>query len=306
MKRSYALMAVAGFWIACSGRLVTVEAAPQELSTAVCDKLNSCTPASIAQIFGDVATCKARSAISLKSTFTAPGTSVTSAQLGSCFDAIQSASCADLSNGNATLVACEFKGTLPNATACAVSPQCQSGYCSISIESSSMNNCGKCATRVALGGDCVTTACETNLFCDNVSRKCVARPKAGEACTSTTWCAAGTTCIGAKCSAPLGENADCSASPGGCDSALGLTCNASTKKCAKVSFASAGQDCGMVSGQYVSCVGTNYCALATGTASGKCTTSPKEPEDCTTSCLTPAQCNPTTKKCEIFDPATCK
>jgi hypothetical protein len=72
--------------------------------------------------------------------------------------------------------------------------------------------------------------------------------------------------------------------------------------------AAAGADCGVVSGKYVLCGGGNYCKGFTGTTPGKCTATPKEPDDCTDSktCLSPARCNPTTKKCEILDPATCK
>ncbi len=313
MKRSFALLAVAGFWIACSGKVVTVETAPNDFATAACDKLNSCAPTVVSLAFGDVATCKTRGAISTQLSLKAPGVSVTSAELSACLSAFESASCTDvLSSSSSASKACAFKGTLADGAACGSGFQCKSGSCRfLFLDAPGAAACGTCKATVALDGDCAAANCEPGLYCDG--SKCKAFGKGGESCDgSKTLCGSGTACVNGKCSFPLLENGDCTASRGACDVMSGLTCapNADlvTYKCTKLTLASLNQDCGVVSGKYVSCTGGTYCAGATATTAGKCKATPKEPDDCSESntCLTPAACNMVTKKCEVFDPASCK
>jgi hypothetical protein len=314
MKRTVVLTGIMGILVACSSSSsgsgsVTVANAPDQFAAAACDKLASCGALFISVSYGDAATCKARQALGIKADLAAPGVTVTDAQLSACLDAYKALSCDDLLGGGARASACEFKGSVAAGAACGTGPQCVTGSCY-----KGTGDCGKCTARAASGGDCSAAECESGLYC-NAAKKCAAYAKAGEACSADTRCGGRTNCVSGKCAAPLAENADCDLkSEAGCDALAGLSCipstpTATTGKCTKATTASAGQECGYVSGKIVLCGNATYCAgSAPPTTPGKCTALPKEPDDCSTTkqCLSPAKCSTTTKKCEIFDPATCK
>lgn len=321
MKRSIVFAGITGLVIACSGPdgggggTVTVTSAPADFSNAVCTKLDSCAPALTEATYGSVATCKERAAISTKNSLNAPGVTVTSSQLSDCLAAYNSISCGDLLGGSQMPKACDYRGTIADGAACGTDAQCASGSCYPSATDAT--GCGKCQARAALGGDCSSARCESGLYCSSgTAKKCTAYLKLGDTCTADSGdrCGGTTTCIAGKCAAALAENADCDAKTQGCDPIAFLQCVPSATdgttagKCTKVTAATAGQDCGLVSGKYVACGGGNYCKGMTGTAPGKCAATPKEPDDCTESktCLSPARCNTKTNKCEILDPATCK
>jgi hypothetical protein len=319
MKRTIVVAGITGLLLACSsttssGGGTTLASAPADLSDAVCTKVDSCTPGAISMLYGNLAACKERTALSLRKDLNAPGVGVTGSQLGDCVAAYKSLTCDDLSGESAQPKACDFRGTIANGAACGTDLQCASGSC----YKGEALGCGTCKARAALGGDCSAASCENALFCS--AGKCTAYAKRGAACSNAAdggaRCEGRSTCVAGKCAAPLAENADCDlkSGSGGCDSVAFLQCvptgapDTTAGKCTKLTLAATGEPCGLISDKYVACGGATYCKGGSGATPGKCAARPKESEDCTDSrtCLPPASCNSTTKKCEIVDPATCK
>jgi len=221
-----------------------------------------------------IARSRARLEAACARAVTAPGATNVTTQISACAQQISGASCSGTDD-----IECEFTGgTLDDGAACGESFQCKSGAC----ETEPNSNCGKCAPRVAVGGDCTTsTRCVEDAECllgSEAVGKCVAVKiaKAGEKCAGVPGeivrCDKGLDCsfgeAEATCKPRGGAGADCSSrsdcqddlrcvggkcaagAAEGAECSLdecgkGLGCG-SDKKCARFVSAKAGEDCDAV------------------------------------------------------------
>src|ERR1700743_1162178 len=74
---------------------LTTEAACDAISTARCNKRQTCEPATLVAEFGDVSTCTAREKVSCIASVNAPGSANTPETLQACTNAFDGLSCAD-------------------------------------------------------------------------------------------------------------------------------------------------------------------------------------------------------------------
>jgi len=248
-------LAAAGLGLACSnsgnagnGAAVTASGACADVFSAYCNKINQCSPSTVTQEFGDVATCINRSSQGC-SRLQLPGSSWTSDKLEACSVAVSLSSCDGLSlaiEGDACKTA---PGMLANGSPCADSSQCSGGSCDTSTQitdagfSSTSSVCGKCSTRPpSTCGD--AGACTSPQRCqyDSASgtSSCVTPAPEGAACGTMVPCVSTTTCKNSICVKRAGSGAPC-ASSSDCDSSMGLTCIAMT--CQIPSLVGPGQTC---------------------------------------------------------------
>jgi hypothetical protein len=98
-----------------------------------------------------------------------------------------------------------------------------------------------------------------------------------------------------------------------CDRHHGLVCDNATKKCVAMTFATAGQACGSVNGNFVPCAGAGFCAIATGQKAGMCVGAAADGAACDTSagpmCMYRSQCviaSGTAGTCQFASASLCK
>jgi len=271
------------------------------VAKAVCNKLQQCSSTLIKLTYGDVQTCVARATITCKSGTTAPGASVTPAQLGACTTAFSNLDCADLARGIQAPSECSIAGSLVNGKACGSNDQCKSAYCGVSN-----GICGACADRAAAGKACTSNdGCQSGLVCNSKS-VCAQPVDGGGACTDARDCKAGLVCASGTCAQPVGAGKACK--KGECDSLAGLFCNPSTNVCESLQVADSGQPCGLVSGGFVACGAGGHCAIPSGQVQGTCQAAAADGDTCDAqkgpTCLQPALC--VNGKCTLGDPASCK
>src|SRR5262249_22726301 len=134
---------------------VSLEQACSDISSTLCGRINDCSPFFLTYSYGDLATCQSRAVVGCSSFPTAPGSTLTAAQIESCANALKNASCsALLDDGISTLPECDLKGTLDNGKSCAQNFQCSSGFCPLGS-----NGCGTCAPKTKAGDACVSGTC---------------------------------------------------------------------------------------------------------------------------------------------------
>lgn len=312
---------VAASLLACSSNVspeagtggVTKQQACDEFSKAFCDVYQKCLPIFVTAGFGDVATCVARISKSCPATFDAPQTSANPNKISTCAGAVKVLSCEAISS--ATPAACiPDPGGLVDGATCIDDAQCKSTWCAKTEDS----HCGKCTTQPKAGQPCIKltsstgateTECGRNLNC--TKDICVAPLGSGSACTDATSCAIGLVCFSGKCvsAGKAGQSCD----PEGktavsCDFLQGVFCNPSTKVCQEYAKSSAGQPCGVVSGEFKICTGGSKCIVPSGAMQGTCMAPAIDGGACDTTkgpdCVAPAKC--IGGVCKLPDPSLCK
>jgi hypothetical protein len=280
--------------IACSsssgGVAATPESACDDFVSALCNKLQECTPNAIAIAYKDANDCIARQKPQCVKAVNAPSTGATPSVVSDCAGAYRAATCDDFF---AQPQACRTPaGALADGAPCGEAAQCTGRRCNKPTGSI----CGACAPRVPAGGDCKSTSdCEDTLICGPT--KCVVPSKAGEACGGTAPCAAPLLCSKGTCGAGVGAGESC-ADGEACKS--GLACEPSSKVCQELSFAKPGEACGLVSGSIVGCAGGAVCkdTCVAPAADGASCSAGGAP------CQAPASC--LNGVCTIPDPGSCK
>jgi hypothetical protein len=291
---------------------VTIDTACATWAANECALMDKCTPFDLLRNYGDIATCAARNVLLCKAKAAAPGIGANfAADIQNC--STVSPSCNDFIDGLRD-ASCTPAGTLAKDAPCLISEQCGAGLGCARID----GPCGSCLPIGKAGDPCSAVGadnkfCGPGTFCHFKGTSCVAFPAEGEPCIPygpTAICANHDYCSSdgttTKCVAMLKEGASCdpSASPSlvGCDTATGLSCSSATSKCAKTATAKAGEPCDVT----ITCVGGATCY--TGIAD--CKPATNDGDDCSgatsSTCLLPATCNDTTKKCTPPDYTSCK
>src|SRR5678815_1261972 len=231
----------------------------------------------------------------------APGSSNLSGQIDTCVNLLNGAACG-------TTVNCKVAGTLPDGSGCGVSVQCSGGQCNTSNATAVPNSevtCGKCASYLAVGAQCggtgggtcdpatsectngtcvgfaqqgqscATAPCAAGLTCDQTAKTCQPPPTKGQACTFT--CQAPYKCVSQTCADPVQANGAC---PTGNECASSLTCDQATHTCKPYTSVGAGQACGFVQNQIVTCNAGLKCQ-AGSTGQGTCIAPKQVGEACT-------------------------
>lgn len=231
-----------------------------QIAKGFCGALQRCSPAILATTYVDAADCVAQETKALSPMTHAADTSIT-AQIQQCVAAYGSSSCEE--QGSAS--PCVFTGTRADGNACVFGAQCQSGSC----WSATQADCGVCAKRVDVGGDCSAAYCVAGAYCSK-DKKCVQYLQDGEACSftagspscnnRTSYCAADRTCTKL---AALGAACDDTTI---CD---GASCV--DGKCVAGPVASVGQACGAdTDGSYTDCKLSACVGLDANGANGTC------------------------------------
>jgi hypothetical protein len=206
------------------------------------------------------------------------------------------------SSGNATL--CGKCGpTIADGAAC------QSGDVCVAGDSCINGKCGKETTSTGgtgtLGSACQQDSdCATPNRCDFTQGICAAPGSAGASCFTAADCATGLICTsGEQCEQPVASGGACT----GGDCAAGLGCDATSHKCATVTFAAQGAACDR---DAVLCDrGSCNIGGSGGAQKGVCPTIIADGQPCTdgsttTACDDFAECVSGT--CQISNPADCK
>jgi hypothetical protein len=127
--------------------------------------------------------------------------------------------------------------------------------------------CGVCTALPPPGGICrdqrgVALGCPPGLYC-NDQNVCIQYAQAGEACSTSSPCQSGDSCVSGKCVAgQTSAGLACGGMTGqGCSSLIGLDCNNQTQACEPYIIVGPGNACGanLFGQQYVHCGGAAQC-----------------------------------------------
>ena len=155
--------------------------------------------------------------------------------------------------------------------------------------------------------------CQAGLAC-NSANVCVLPGGAGANCTDSQPCGYGFHCV-VNAGTTTGACATDVETPGGacngtlaasCDLLKGIYCDATVNTCKNLGFAAPGDDCGLVSGQFVLC-STGQCIYPTADATeGVCRGLAADGAACdaSTICETPAHC--VSGHCKLTSSSSCQ
>lgn len=292
---------------------ITREQACDEIASAICDQYEKCLPLLIDVGYGDVATCKTKTAAICPKTFDAPGTTANPQKTSTCATGLRILSCEALSTS--TPAACvPDPGTLADGAACSEDGQCKSTWCPKNDDAT----CGKCTPLSTAGGACtdlgkkadgsVQTTCSRGLSC--AADKCVKPSETNGSCSDAVPCALGLACFGGKCVVAGKAGAKCD--PEGktdpsCDFLQGVFCNQVTKVCQLFGQAKVGETCGLVGTEYKLCIASAKCVTG-GKTSGTCVAPAIDGAACDNDkgpgCTAPSKC--VAGVCKAPDPTACK
>ncbi len=237
----------------------------EEVARQECAGLARCGPSEFAALYGDDATCRARTLLGL-TRLTGHGITVTLEERKRCVAADEGATCEQRMRGffmSERPAACDYRGSLPDGARCALGMQCQSGACN--------GPCGKCVRRVGVAAPCPPgTLCERGLLCH--AGFCALPRKLNDACSATEPCSVELSCVASRCvRAPL-ENEPCADDPERpCALGRNLICEPTTKRCTRLPLARLGETCGLRSdGHLTLCVHGLSCATPLPDKLGQC------------------------------------
>lgn len=269
-----------------------------------CTRLQACSATDLQLRYGSESACETGEAGSCMLTLAQPSNGKTVAHVEACAQAYAGWSCTDYLNDQNIPTGCQqATGPFANGAACAVSGQCQTGFCAIAPGAA----CGTCAAVPQAGASCAQlTACAPGFTCTTDTKTCVVFAAQGAACGRGAPCGAGLSCVGADATTGVmgtcqravetsGAACDPTLKTGpGCDRNAGLVCNGMSKTCQAVVLASAGQPCGDVNHQTAYCSAEGTCTGASAAAPGTCTAAATAGAACDqasgTSCVSPGRC----------------
>lgn len=285
-----------------SGPAVTAAEACDALASALCSKIQSCSPFLVEAQYVDIAQCEERAAINCPATFDAEGSKSLPADTKSCANAIGGASCDDLFAGRLP-AACEpTPGTLANGSPCGREVQCASTQCN-----KDGDLCGVCADPVAEGGACPNgNECARGLTC--AADKCVAQGVENDSCSDAAPCGFSLVCSAGKCVKGVAAGQPCVKDMFGdnCDRLAGLTCNM-MNVCQPIKTAGPGEPCGLQGMEFVVCKASGTCRFAPMSAQGTCVAPAADGAACDDiqgpGCMQNAEC--INDVCTLDDTSTC-
>ncbi len=239
------------------------------------------------QEYGSIDECTARQQLACEVDSRVDGVKMDIETLVACAPALDQASCEAV--GSLDVPACRMHGSRPAGAGCALGAQCATGLCS-----GEPLTCGVCLTPKTEGEACVDSwslpgpapaLCGDGLYCDMTSKRCKKRGGRGDACDFDAPCADLSVCLDGLCHAPLGSGVVCDGTSGVCDGALGLWCDPSSQRCAKVPpWPGPGSPCTMLD----DCAFGSFCELS----SGICRPDVADGAACDVDpCIPPAECS---------------
>jgi hypothetical protein len=288
---------------------VTGDQACTDYATALCTKIGACSPV-LQLVYGDVATCTSRVALTCSLTLGLPGSPSLPGPLEACSASLANVTCDDLLSGN-TPAGCMVMGSETDGLACADDAQCASGRCVKPVA----GGCGTCGTPPGAGASCATSACAPGLECGKSSKICVARAKLGDSCNADRPCLPSLACMGVNgsgtCVTPIAAGGKCDPAQkdfAGCDSSHAYYCSGFTNTCQLYNFAQAGEACGLVNGATL-CAKSGVCTPNdAGAFMGTCVAAAADGTACDANvgpnCLPPAFCYQ--GFCRLPSPGSCK
>jgi len=289
-------------------------AASTDRAAAYCATLNSCSNnTALNREFGDMTTCQSRMQQNYLSEFSAPGTSMTTALMQTCADAVSKQTCYDFNN-NLVPQGCDIPpGTLAAGSPCIWGSQCQTNLCTrISGQS-----CGQCESWPVAGASCLNSGSIVAGFkCLSSGTWAALGTTPGATCSATAPCGWGYVCmssgcelqattVGAACTRPVSTEPSC-------NNTYGVYCMSNA--CVQDTMLAANAPCA-TSGQAEQCSAGGTCIVPAGTSSGTCIAPATEGSACDTvngpNCQAPAHCIGTTTNggvvgtCQLLDPIAC-
>ncbi len=307
------------------GNALTADKACTDLATARCMQLQSCEPAQLSGLYGDVATCEAREKLSCMPSLSGlTGSSATADQYEKCAGALAASACSSLYTRNPPTDCVPQPGELSDGAACGDDAQCASTYCRIFEAPPSLNICGVCSERALVGGSCVgDDDCDFSLACVAIfssptvaTQQCVSRGGVGATCDSDQQCDPFSACVSGTCMAPGSVGMTCDRDAQDCDPTQGLYCNVQSV-CDVDIVAAVGEPCGSAS-YYEPCAASGRCAVGGGISNpmGMCLATVPDGAACDpgaenrSNCQLPARCLGITETtlgvCTLPNPAACK
>jgi hypothetical protein len=316
------------FVAGCGG--TSADTACADIAAARCAQRSTCTNGvGITKVYGDMTTCLAREKLACENALAAKSTGNTPDRTEQCVAAIKTESCTDYFAGN-TPAACINTGTLADGTACAFAGQCSSTYCDGLANSA----CGTCGQPLASGADCSNGGtCARGQTCFTSpgmmsTTTCITEGASGASCSRAAPCATGLSCVGTLAMGAMGTCMAAGTMPGvacdptartapGCDRAVGLFCNATSKTCTAVTFAANGAACGVgTDGNLIDCTAGVCFGSTIGGANpmmGTCKADAADGAACDTAngpgCSAPAKCvtgsGSTAGTCQLADGGKC-
>lgn len=272
---------------------------------------------SVVELYGDMATCLTREALSCTNGLAAPQTGNGPRAVQMCVGAFMTYSCMDLFDNLPPMV-CTPVGSRASGAPCTFDAQCQTGSCN-GIRNDA---CGTCGDPPGLGDDCSVTACARGARCLGAGKGCAALTSSNEPCDDSHPCDRGLSCVVAEgASAGVCETAGtrvgvaCGGKMPGCDATRGLSCagEAGVKTCQPVGAAGPGMACGRLGdGSRIACA-AGTCVVPAGADLGSCVALAADGDPCDTAagpdCMAPARCvtdgDATTGTCVVPTAAAC-
>lgn len=295
-----------------------------DASHASCARLDACWKNGTTIQWGDVPTCESRMQLSCLAALAAPSTGRTTTSEESCAQAIPAESCTDFFDNSQPAPCRPPAGGLGNGAGCAFSAQCASAFCGFAPAAA----CGTCQPAPTVGTSCANLeSCGPGLVCANGA--CAAYASNGAQCNDGQPCGSGLTCVTPPAATngtcmPVGTTVGAACDPKRqtnpvCDFTQGLYCEGTTKKCAALAFAGAGQPCGRIGTGFTACTGGSECVAgapgADGGVSSMCVAPVADGAACNTvsgpPCARPARCvgsaldGGASGKCAIADATQC-
>jgi hypothetical protein len=205
------------------GNGVAVSAECQAFARSLCSWAPRCEPDAFHAVALEADDCEARMALHCARIEAAPGAAKFPP---SCVSELDARTC----TGNLDQLppSCWVRGALADGAACEFDEQCQSGWCSLTVQDNAIGPCGTCQARAKENESCQEADCELGLVCVGVEPTCRKTAGKDEPCHGSTGCAAPYQCFGDVCVEPQGENAPCKVSfltgAQTCDTTKGLYC----------------------------------------------------------------------------------
>jgi hypothetical protein len=231
---------------------------------AFCARLEACAPLSLADVYGDTATCGATERRRCEGIAALPD-SGDAAAIAAAAGAVATQTCGQVARWHNPLFG-SWAGARATGQACLRPEQCASSFCTngpdgFDPKSPPSGGCGVCRDRDVLGSHCqvyrspklgpgvpmgpIHSCLDPDLTCDVDSERCVPTPRAGDTCWGE--CEYGLTCNASTCGPQLPAGAACDPDRSSvCDHRARLVCPVSTRTCQFLAVLKAGEPCGGV------------------------------------------------------------